>query len=171
MNTEYTGPVKIQNARATWADHPVWNTATEFYFECMYANGVKLIISNEEKVMGVTFEGTEGSVWATRGKIGASSEDIFKSQIAADELHLYKSDNHYRNFIDCVRSRKETAAPAEIAHRSISIGHLGNIAMILQEDLQWDPEKERFIDNERANQMLSRPMRDPWAKVYEEYTV
>ncbi|MDH5382636.1 MAG: Gfo/Idh/MocA family oxidoreductase, partial [Cyclobacteriaceae bacterium] len=57
MDTEYTGPIKIQNAKATWADHPVWNTATEFYFECIYANGVKMIISSKEKVMGVTFEG------------------------------------------------------------------------------------------------------------------
>ena len=72
MDTEYTGPVKIQNARAKWSEHPVWNTAVEYYFECVYKNGVKLIISSEEDIMGVKFEGSEGSVWATRGNMGAS---------------------------------------------------------------------------------------------------
>ena len=171
MNTEYSGPVKIQNARATWSDHPVWNTAVEFYFECIYANGVKLIISNEEKVMGVKFEGKDGYVWATRGKYGASSEDIYRSKIGNNEIHLYKSDNHYRNFIDCVISRKETAAPVEIAHRSITIGHLGNIAMQLKEDLEWNPEKEKFVKNRRANKMLKRSMREPWDAVYKKYAV
>jgi len=171
MNTEYTGPVKIQNPRSKWSDHPVWNTATEFYFECIYENGVKLIVSNEEEIMGVKFEGTDGYVWATRRDWGASSEDLYYSKIGDDEVRLYSSDNHYRNFIDCVLSREETVAPVEKAHRSISIGHLGNIAMKLDQDLEWDPEKEQFVNDDKANQMLSRPMREPWDKVYQEYVV
>ena len=171
MDTEYTGPVKIQNARAKWADHPVWNTAIEYYFECVYKNGVKLIISSEEDIMGVKFEGSEGSVWATRGNMGASSADIYYSQMGEKEKHLYKSDNHYRNFIDCVYSRKEAIAPVEIAHRSISLGHLGNIAMKLGEDLEWNPKKEEFVNHSIANGLLSRPMREPWDKVFEKYTV
>lgn len=171
MNTEQTGPVAIKNAQATWADHPVWNTAVEFHFECEYANGVTLIISSKEEIGGVKFEGSEGSVWATRGNHGASSEEIYYSQLAADEEHLYLSDDHYRNFIDCIYSRKETIAPAETAHRSITIGHLGNIAMKLGQDLKWDPVREQFIGNDAANRMLSRPMREPWNKVYEQYVV
>lgn len=170
MNTEQTGPVAINNAKATWADHPVWNTATEYYFECEYANGITLIVSNREK-HGVTFEGSDGSVWASRGNNGASSEEIYYSRITDQDERLYRSDNHYRNFIDCIYSRKEAIAPAEIAHRSISIGHLGNIAMRLGQDLKWDPAKEQFVGNEAANRMLSRPMREPWDKVYEEYAV
>ena len=171
MNTELTGPVKIQNARAKWADHAVWDTAVEYYFECIYANGVKLIVSNEVQPMGVTFEGSEGSVWATRQTHGASSEEIYYSQLGEKEEHLYHSDDHYRNFIDCVISREPTAAPCENAHRSISIGHLGNIAMRLEEDLEWDPKKEEFTGSKKANQMLARPMREPWDKVYEKYLV
>lgn len=167
MNTEDTGPVKIQNARAVWSDHPVWDTATEFYFECIYANGLKLIISSEEEIGGVKFEGTEGYAWATRGNMGASSEEIFRSTIGPDEIHLYKSDDHYRNFVDCVFSREETAAPAETAHRSITVGHLGNIAMRLGQDLEWDPKKEKFKNNRKANKMLSRKMRAPWGKLYQ----
>ncbi len=171
MDTEYTGPVKIQNAKASCLLHPVWNTAAEFYFEAIYKNGVKLIVSSKEEFGGVKFEGTEGSVWSSRGQHGASSPELLDTVIGNDEVHLYKSDNHFRNFIDCVYSRKETAAPAEKAHRSITIAHLGNIAMILNQDLEWDPDTEKFINNENANRMLSRPMRAPWDKVYEKYKV
>ena len=171
MNTEHKGPVKIQKAYAKWADHPVWNTAEKFHFECIYANGVKLIISSEEEIMGVKFEGADGYVWATRGNYGASSPDIYYSEIGKDDEQLYHSNNHYRNFIDCVLSRQETVAPAEVAHRSITIGHLGNIAMKLGEDLEWNPEKETFVNNKEANQMLSRPMREPWDKVFDKYKV
>ena len=171
MNTEHTGPVKIQNAYAKWTDHPIWNTAEKYYFECIYANGVKLIVSSEEEIMGVKFEGSEGYVWATRGNHGASSEEIYYSELGKDDERLYHSENHYRNFIDCVISREEAIAPAEIAHRSITIGHLGNIAMKLGEDLEWNPEKETFVNNKKANKMLSRPMREPWDKLFEKYKV
>ena len=170
MGTEYTGPVKIQNAKATWAVHPVWNTATEYYFECIYANGVKLIIS--DKVPGgVTFLGTEGWAKANRGNHQVFPENLKDTVIAPSEIHLYKSDNHFRNFIDCVISRKETIAPAEIGHRSITMSHLGNIAMKLQQDLDWDPVTEKFINNDLANSMLTRKMREPWASIYKEHLV
>jgi myo-inositol 2-dehydrogenase/D-chiro-inositol 1-dehydrogenase len=171
MDTEYTGPVKIQNAKASCLLHPVWNTAADFYFEAIYKNGVKLIVSSKDEFGGVKFEGTEGSVWSNRSRHGASDQGLLDSVITKDEVHLYKGDNHYRNFIDCVYSREETAAPAEKAHRSISIAHLGNIAMMLNQDLDWNPATEKFINNENANRMLQRPMRQPWDKVYEKYRV
>lgn len=171
MDTELTGPVKVQNARSKWADHPVWNTATEYYFECVYANGVQLIVSSEEPIMGVKFEGSEGHVWATRRAHGASSEEIYRSEIGEKEVHLYHSDDHYRNFVDCIFSREKTAAPVENAHRSITIGHLGNIAMRLNRDLSWDPSKEQFVDDQEANKLLVRQMRAPWDQVFEQYRV
>jgi predicted dehydrogenase len=170
MDTEYTGPVRIQNARAEWADHPVYNTAVTYYFECVYKNGMTLVITNRQKG-GVTFEGTEGTAWANRGKHAVTPEKLMDTVIGPDEIHLYKSSNHFRNFIDCVISRKETVAPVEIAHRSISMSHLGNIAMQLEQDLDWDPDKEQFINNDKANSMLARPMREPWASIYKEHLV
>jgi predicted dehydrogenase len=170
MDTEYTGPVKIQNAKGSSSLHQVWNTASEFYFEAVYKNGVNMIISNKEK-FGVTFEGSEGSLWSNREEHGASDPAILESVISENEIHLYKSDNHYRNFIDCVYSREEPIAPVEVAHRSITIAHLGNIAMMLKKDLEWDPENEKVLNDENANRMLSRPMRAPWDKVYEKYKV
>ena len=59
-------------------------------------------------------------------------------------------------------SRDQPVAPIEAAHRSITVAHLGHIAMLLGRDLRWDPAAERFIGDDRANGMLSRPMRAPW---------
>ena len=78
--------------------------------EAIYENGMKLIVSNKERG-GVTWEGTEGSVWADRGKHDANPKKILDEKIGPNEVHLYESANHYRNFIDCVKSRKPTAAP------------------------------------------------------------
>jgi len=78
-------------------------------------------------------------------------------------VRLYRSANHMRNFIDCVKSRQETVAPIEQAHRSITVAHLGNISLRLGRDLKWDPVRERCIGDDAANQMLTRPMRKPWS--------
>jgi len=161
MGTERTGPIEIKNAKGVYAPDPLWNTATEYYFECFYKNGMKMIISDKLKE-GVTFEGTEGWAWVTRGKLETEPKSILDSEIGSKEIHLYKSEDHFRNFIDCVISRKETIAPCEIAHRSITICHLGNIAMKLNRDLKWDPVKEQIVGDPEANRMLKRPYRAPW---------
>jgi len=76
---------------------------------------------------------------------------------------LPRSPGHMRNFIDCVKSRQEPVAPIEQAHRSITVAHLGNIALRLGRNVKWDPTAEKFIGDEKANEMLSRPMRKPWS--------
>jgi hypothetical protein len=68
----------------------------------------------------------------------------------------------HRNFIDCVKSRQPCYAPAETGHRTITIPHLGNIAMLLGRKLRWNPDAERFVDDAEADAMLSRKQREPW---------
>ena len=110
---------------------------------------------------GTRFEGTEGWVFA-RAYMDARPKSLLTSKIGTDEIHLYKSSNHHRNFIDCVKTRGVTIAPPEVAHRSTTICHLGNIALNLGRKLKWDPANERFVDDVEADRMLSRPMRSPW---------
>jgi predicted dehydrogenase len=164
MGTERTGPVEIRNPKATFPPRTdLWNTATAYYFEAIYENGVKLIVSDApDKERGVTFTGTEGKIFVTRGRQTTTPESLWEEKIGENEIQLYKSTNHFRNFIDCVLSRKEPIAPAEIAHRSITIAHLGNISMKLGRDLKWDPARERFLNDAEANKMLNREMRAPW---------
>ncbi len=162
MGTELTGPVAIRNGQAQWAKEKIWNTAVDYYFEAVYASGVKMIVSSRLRG-GVTFQGSDGSVWVNRGAIEATPLSLLDWQPKDNDIRLYRSDNHARNFIDCVISRQETAAPIEQAHRSISIAHLGNISLRVGRDLRWDPSKEQIVGDEAASQMLSRPMRKPWS--------
>jgi hypothetical protein len=80
----------------------------------------------------------------------------------ANDIHLVVSNNHSANFLECVRTRRETIAPAEVAHRSNSVCLLSDIAIRLRRKLRWDPDKEVFLNDDEANRMLSRPWREPW---------
>jgi predicted dehydrogenase len=167
MGTELSGPIEIRNAKAVFEPDILWNTATAFSFEAVYDNGVTMVIANTEKI-GVTFEGTRGKIHVDRGKLETEPRELAESKIGPDEIHLYKSDDHFRNFIDCVISRQPTAAPVEVAHRSITICHLGNIAMRLGRDkLRWDPRTQQIIGDNEAAAMVSRPYRPPWS-TYED---
>ncbi|MDX2036945.1 MAG: Gfo/Idh/MocA family oxidoreductase [Isosphaeraceae bacterium] len=162
MGTELSGPVEIRAVTAEFAPDPLWNTATEYGFDAVYENGLVMRIASGLR-MGVTFVGSEGKVFVTRGKIEVSPKKLEDTVIGPNETKLYASENHHRNFIDCVISREPTAAPVEVAHRSITICHLGNIAMRLKrEKLRWDPRTERIIGDAEAAKMLGRPYRDPW---------
>ncbi|QRR00188.1 Gfo/Idh/MocA family protein [Dyadobacter sandarakinus] len=173
IGTDHTGPVEIRNPKAKWSNDPVWNTAVEFYFEGIYENGVKLIVGSDASVAprGITFHGSEGQIWVSRGSYKVTPEKIDTTVIGDQETRLYKSENHYRNFIDCVISKKLTAAPAEIGHRSVTVAHLGNIALLLNQNLKWNPEKEEFVENFAANQLRARVMREPWGELYRKYKV
>lgn len=162
MGTEYTGPLEIQG----WAEYPgdgLWDVHGKFRVECTYANGVKLICAdNTKNKQGIVFEGTEGRVYVKRRLIDAQPKSLLTSIIGPTEIRLYKSNNHKQNFLECIRSRSEPVAPVEIGHRSNTICILGYIAMLLGRKLKWDAERERFVNDAQANQLLSRPMRSPW---------
>ncbi|MHC4699056.1 MAG: Gfo/Idh/MocA family protein [Planctomycetota bacterium] len=162
MGTEYTGPVEIEG-RAQYPKDGLWDVHGDFRIEYTYANGVKVICAdNKKNKQGVLFEGTEGWVYVMRGKIDAQPKSLLTSTIGADEIHLYKSDRHKENFVECIKSRAETVAPVEIGHRSCTVCLLGDIAMKLGRKLKWDPDAERFTNDDQANRMLWRPMRGPW---------
>jgi hypothetical protein len=94
--------------------------------------------------------------------LDAEPKSILQEEIGQNEIHLYKSDNHYSNFIDCIKTRQATAAPVEEAHRSVTICQLANIGMRLGRKIRWDPRNELILNDEQASRMLFRPMRSPW---------
>jgi len=177
MDTEHTGPVEISGT-AEFPKKGLWNVHGPFKTEGVYANGVRMVVSGEFP-NGIRFEGTEGWIFVSRGNetvtasdpvaklkdaqaLAASDPKIITSTIGPDEVHLYESSDQHGNWLDCIRSRKETIAPVEVAHRSCSACLLHHIAMKTQRKLHWDPVKERFRNDDEANAMLSRPQRWPY---------
>jgi predicted dehydrogenase len=162
MGREYSGPVSIEG-KGGYPDPEthLWDVHTTFDIMYTYEDGIRMHVCNEYK-QGVVFEGTDGWVHVKRGHIEASDRDLLKTAFGPNDVHLYESNDHKGNFLDCIRSRQLTAAPVEIGHRSCSACILGSIAMELGRKLNWDPQKETFIGDEEANGRIAVEKRAPW---------
>jgi predicted dehydrogenase len=154
-----TGPVEIKG-KGEFLATGLFTTATKADIEYTYANGVKLVLTTGGG--STRFEGSEGWVFVTRGKLDAEPKSLVTSTIAPDGIHLYSSNDHKQDFLDCIKTRKDPICSAEVGHRSSTVCHLGNIAMLLDRPLKWDPQKEQFIGDDEANRMRQRPARAPW---------
>jgi hypothetical protein len=73
-----------------------------------------------------------------------------------------KSNNHGKDFLDCMRSRKRPICDVEIGCRSATVCHAGNLAYWNHRRLKWDPAAERFVGDDEANKRLDRPKRGGW---------
>jgi predicted dehydrogenase len=161
-DTELSGPVEFEG-RGVFPRDGYDDAVQTWHVECTYPSGVRLIFTSEnEHANGVRFEGDAGWVFVTRGWMDASPPSLLRSPIGPDDVHLYRSDDHAGNFLDCIRTRKPTVAPIEVAHRSTTIGLLSAIAARLGRRLRWDPQREAFLNDDEANRLLSRAMRESW---------
>ena len=160
--TDYTGPVEVEDLGGEFPKDGLFTAPVNINFRMRYANDVELVCKTDvSQWVGARFEGTDG--WVQIAKtLQTYPESLKNSVIGPNEIHLYRSSNHHRNLIDCIKNGGETAAPVEVGHRSATLCHLGNIAMMLKRKLQWDPQTERFTNDDHANKMLDRPRRAPW---------
>ena len=111
---------------------------------------------------GVKFVGADGWIFVTRGKIEGSRPELLAEPLMERAVELYVSNDHMGNFFDCLRSRKTPICDAEIGHRSVSVCHLGVLAIRLGRKLKWNPEMEQFTDDREANALLTREQRKPF---------
>ena len=177
MGTEFTGPLEVE-AEASFPASGLWNVHGDFHVWAKYANGVSMEVSGAFP-NGVKFIGSEGWIFVSRGNVAVTSSDptkpdselkaldasdprILESEIGPDEIHLYKAPEQHEDWLNAILSRKDPVAPAEVGHRSCSACLVSHIAMKVPGKLYWDPLRERFIDNDRANAMISRPQRFPY---------
>ena len=168
MNCDHTGPREVEGV-GEFPHEGLWNAATHHHVICTYASGVQLFIGDKTHYAGgVRWIGTEGWVHASRDKgLITSPANLVSAKLGPEETHLDKSlvnrQGHIRNFLDCIRTRAKTIAPIEVAHRTITVAHLGNIAMLLGRKIRWNPETEQIADDDTATRMLSRPYRGHWS--------
>jgi len=111
---------------------------------------------------GAVFVGAEGRIAVARGALISYPEEIVRTPLRPDEVHLYRTDSHSGNFLECVRTRKQTICNVNVAHRAASALLLGGVVKQLNRPLKWDPQKEEFINDDEANRMLSIAQRPPW---------
>ena len=180
MDTEHTGPLSVE-ALAIFPKSGLWNVHGDFMVKMEYENDLTVYANSETPVV-IRYEGTEGWVEVLRGNysatdsdpitsearkvLNASNPNILTSEIKDDEIHLYRSDNHHQNWLDCIKSRQQPITPVEVGHRACSVCLISHIAMKLDRKLYWDPVNEKFINDDVANSMLSRPQRYPYGTDY-----
>jgi predicted dehydrogenase len=156
MDCDESGPIEVEGHGTFPPGTELWNAATGFQFTCTYASGVKMLVSSGGPNR---FEGSDGWV-ELAGK--TNPPELADSVIGPNEIQLYASQSQHTNFLECVRSRQRTAAPVEVAHRTITVAHLGNIAMRTGRKIRWDPVREQILDDPGAARLLGRPKRAPW---------
>ena len=162
LDTEDTGPVEIEG-KGNYPDNGLYNAPMTYKFHCKYANGIDMVVANNQQLtQGAKWFGDKGWVHVSRGGLSASDQKILREVIGPDEIQLYNSRDHQQNFLDCIKSRRQTIAPAETGHRSISVGLLGEIAMLTGRKLKWNPETEEFANDAAASALLGRAYREPW---------
>ncbi|NIA32006.1 MAG: Gfo/Idh/MocA family oxidoreductase, partial [Actinobacteria bacterium] len=165
-DSDDTVPVEYAG-NGTIAHGGLYETISSWDVWATYQNGVKLHFMSEGVARpivqkyrpgfhshGTTFIGSEGWVNVDRDGIYAYPESLLKSVIAPDEIHLYKSNNHYKNFINGVRTRKQPVSTIQSAVQTDIICHLSNICIRRERKIKWDAEKEMIIGDEQAARML-----------------
>lgn len=153
IGSDDTGPVEIG-----------WEEGKLFY---RYANGVVVYGCPYpgERVGGsggCTFVGTEGRIAMDRENLVSYPPSILEKPLGPNDEHLYETNSHSGNFLDCVRTRKRPICDAETAHRAMSVILLGGIAETLKRPLKWDPKREEFPNDPEANRLLTATYREPW---------
>ncbi len=150
LDMDASGPVMITPPDK---DHP--------FLTYQYANGITMTHEPEGN-QGVTFVGTTGSVHVMRGTLETTPASLKDKVIGPNEKHVYLSLDHYKDFLQAMRSRTKPIADVEIGHRTATVCNLGNLAYELKRPLHWNPRKEEFSNDDEANKLRGREMRKEW---------
>ena len=161
LDVDGSGPIHVEAVNWSFPNTDVYDTPFDYTIRCKYEGGVTSTISSRNRV-GLKLIGEEGWVFVTRGRLEASDSrwiaDGFETGV-----EVYRSDNHMRNFLDCVRKREPCIAPAATAHRSITPGHLGYVSQQVGRALTWDPREEVVMNDPEAQRLLQLvDYREPW---------
>ena len=128
----------------------------------VYENGVVMNHTDWGSFNAVQFQGSEGNIEVSRGFYRSDIEGLTDFELKETDTPLYKSDDHYQDWIDAIKTRTRPVSDVETGHRTASLCNIVNIGYTLERTLNWKPAHERFIDDDDANRMLTRPFRGSW---------
>jgi len=149
---EYEGPGKFGKG--------LFDAPYDWDIHGKFANGVPFHFTPGGDC--ATIVGDKGRISISRGGLHAEPQSLLQEKIGPDETRLVNSPSHMGNYIDCVRTRRRTVAPVEVAVLSDNITQLSMIAILTGRKIRWDPAKEEILDDPGASQLLTRAMRSPW---------
>lgn len=171
-DADHTTPISVEGTGECYRD--MRDTVSDYEVQYTYANGVRVdfmdLATARKRVwqfqygksVGVVIFGSEGWIWVSREGMRTHPESLMRAVIRPDEVQVYRSNDHKRNFLDAIRLGGETVSPVEVAAHDEMTCQMADIAVRLKRKLRWDPVKEEFLDDQQANRKLGRPMRSPW---------
>ena len=164
LDAERTGPVSVEaTGRYPDAGSGLWDVLLSFKVQFIYAGGVVLDYVMAKSAY-LRVEGDEGwihATWFGKGGLQASDRSILRTKLKDDDVRLPQRADK-ADFLHGIREKAPTMADAEVGHRTCSLGQIAHIAIQRGKRLDWDPDAERFVDDEEANAMLHRSYRPPW---------
>jgi len=131
------------------------------YVTYKYSSGA-IVKCGDVGVNGVQFIGPLGKITVNRGYFNADPPGVAEEPLGKGEARLYRSPGHHEDWRQCMWTRRRPVADVEIGARSVTVCHLGNIAIWLGRKIQWDPAKEEMVGDPVASQWIDRPMRAPY---------
>jgi len=162
MGADQTGPATIES---TGREDPenIYDVPVEMSVRYEFADPPFVLTWEQPGTGGLNLELT-GSEATLSGfwRFAVTQGEADLSPTRPDETRLYRSNNHFGNWFDCIAARKRPACDVETGHRVTSLSHLGNIAYLTGRKLRWDPVNERFIGDDEANRLLHEVYREPW---------
>jgi len=164
LGMDQSGPVAVEGT-AEFHPQMLHEVTEKCRLVYTYANGVKITLGQGQKDIpgGTTFIGTKGRVYVNRGKVVAEPMDLANASLDAPEMiQLYRSLDHTKNFLECIKSRELPICDVEIGHRSATVCHLGNMVARLGRPVKWDPATETCPGDAEAQAMTDREYRAPW---------
>jgi predicted dehydrogenase len=164
LGKDGSGPVSVTATGVKPSDKPnCYNCHPHFAVTYIYADGTHLVTTSDGE-NGNRFIGDEGWIFVNRERIEASDKKLLEGPLHGETTRLYVSNDHMSNFIDGIRTRRRPICDVEVGHRSVTVCHLGAIALRLGTPLDWDPKAEHFVGPraDKGNAMLAREMRSPW---------
>ena len=130
-----------------------------------YANGTVMTHEPFRKADGnaVRFIGSDGVIDISRSFLDTIPAKLQDEVIGEDKIKLYKSDDHYNDFLTSMKTRKQPLSTVEIGHRTASLCHIVNLCYEFDRKLVWNPEKEEFFFDDEANKRRGNPIREPYS--------
>ncbi|MDX1667548.1 MAG: gfo/Idh/MocA family oxidoreductase, partial [Saprospiraceae bacterium] len=128
----------------------------------IYDNGIEMRHENFGRGWAVRFIGSEGSIDISRQFFESDPPGLVEKELSESDVRLYHSENHYRDWLDCMKSRERPICDVEVGHRSASVCNIANIAYQLGRPLKWNPRKESFKGDREANKLLGKEYRKPY---------
>ena len=180
LDLDLSGPDALEGW-ATFPSNRIWNVHNTYEVQLTYPGGIKMTVS-DRLPNGVRWIGDEGWIWVSRERqtvtTGAGTTEAplnLKVLDASDPRLIEREDptarprpipSHHTNWLEAVKSRQAPLCPASIGHRSNAACILSWIAMKLARPLRWDATAERFLDDDEANALLSRPERSGYGTAH-----